>query len=123
MSEPPERKGFSRPWEGDDGDDAKVVPLPGFEDEAAEAIEVDEETVSAGVTVDDGSDDIDWIQVEETEFEVTPTDYTASVMPHSARVLVAIRSAKRSFIAGQVDWSCWLGSSSAAKPRPSISIA
>ncbi len=79
MSEPPERKGFSRPWEGDDAEGAKVVPLPGFEEEDAEEIEeAGPESVTPGVTVDDGSEDLDWIRVEESDFEVTPTDYTAT---------------------------------------------
>ncbi len=79
MSEPPERKGFSRPWEADEDDDsAKVVPLPGFEDDADDTDEAPAEPVPPGVTVDDGSDEIDWIRVEESDFEVTTSDYTAT---------------------------------------------
>lgn len=79
MSEPPERKGFSRPWEGDEEESAKVVQLPGFEDKTAEeAEEAPDRPASPGVTVDDGSEDTDWLSDESSDFEVTPSDYTAT---------------------------------------------
>lgn len=103
MSEPPDRKDFSRPWEGDDDDEpGRVVPLPGFEDsdevsdDADEADDTDDTKeappATPGVSVDDGSD-ADWIKIEESEFDVTSTQYTAATTQEYIGLAEEVRQA------------------------------
>lgn len=95
MTEPPERKGFARPWESEDEDDkGRVVPLPGFEsppEDETEETEPDEQ-VTPGVSVDDGTD-VDWIQVEETEFDVSQSDYTSATTQEYLGLAEEVRKA------------------------------
>lgn len=99
MTEPPERKDFARPWENDEDDKGRVVPLPGFEDSpAVESDESpdrspDEEAVVPGIDVDDGSD-IDWLQIEESEFDVTQTEYTSATTQEYIGLAEEIRQAE-----------------------------
>jgi phosphatidate cytidylyltransferase len=88
MSEPPERKDFNRPWEegsADDDDTGRVVPLPGLGEEIPETPETpddDDEGYAdespSGVTVDDGSDEIDWLTMEDSDLEITPDNYATA---------------------------------------------